>query len=302
MYVNQRTIALDRVGLTAAFLTASGWGVAGIFIQFLPNISALSIVATRLTLALVIFTPVLFFKKDNFVSHIITLSRPITWGLSSILFACYTLGTMSFQLAPVGEATLLMTTAPLFVILFKFLAREQTHRNEYLGALLAIVGIGLVVLPRLTLDNVVSDQRIAGDILALLVSILFAAYAIWFRSLSNNNNAPNSMSVTLGTFTLGCIMALFVAPYALFEYKNLINIEVIISFIGLGILSTAIPTLTYTVAAKRLPPLLTTGILLLEPVLAIAFAFLILKEIPSLWIAPGVLFILIGLILIGRGK
>lgn len=302
MYVNDRTSPLDKIGLTAAFLTASGWGVAGIFIQFLPSISASSIVATRLTLALAIFTPILFFKKDNFFAHIVSLRRPITWSLSAILFACYTLGTMSFQMAPVGEATLLMTTAPIFVILFKFFAREQTHRNEYLGALLAIVGIGLVVLPRLTIDNVVTDQRVIGDVLALLVSILFATYAIWFSSLNNNNNAPNSMSVTLGTFTLGCIMALLVAPHAFSEYNNLFNRKIIISFIGLGILSTAIPTLTYTVAAKRLPPLLTTGILLLEPVLAIVFAFLILKEIPSLWIAPGILFILVGLILIGRCK
>jgi len=302
MHPSQRTYLLDKMGLSAAIFTAIGWGIAGIFIQLMPNISLLSLVAARLTLALIVFTPVLFLKSNSFFSHITPLRQPITWGLSAILFACYTLGTLSFQLAPVGEATLLMTTAPLFVILFRFVAREHIHKNEYVGATLAFIGITIVMLPGLVVDSELTQQRIIGDIMALLVSILFATYAMWSRALHHKEVIPSTMSITLGTFILGFILALFVLPQDVSEHNGTFNHVLILSFIGLGIVSTAIPTITYNIAAKRLTPLMTSGILLFEPVLAIVFAFLILNEIPSIWIAPGVLFILIGLALIGRTK
>ena len=286
---------LDRTGIIGAILTAFGWGMAGVFIKLLPSLSALSIVAIRLALALVVTIPILLFQ-NNFYSHIRELRHLKVWILSLIMLACYTLGTIAFQIAPVAEVTLLMTTAPIFTILFQFVRGEKIRKTGYWGALIAFLGICFIIFPNLNIDSVISKEHLLGNFLALLVSVLLAIYAIWFRSLSQYNIAINSISIALGTFILGSLIFFPTTLQLLLAFSGSINIEYLIACLGLGLVSTAIPTLSYVVAAKRLPPLTTTSILLLEPILSIAFAFLILGAVPSVWIIPGTVFVAIGIL------
>ena len=72
----------------------------------------------------------------------------------------------------------------------------------------------------------------------------------------------------------------------------------ILFLFGIAILSTAIPTISYTITSQYLNPILTTSILLLQPFIAILFAFFFIQEIPDLLVIPGFIFILIGLFLI----
>jgi drug/metabolite transporter (DMT)-like permease len=65
--------------------------------------------------------------------------------------------------------------------------------------------------------------------------------------------------------------------------------------LGLGILSTALPFFCYTVAAQRLPIVLATSILLLEPMFAVLFASIALRESPSLWFGIGSILVFWGL-------
>jgi drug/metabolite transporter (DMT)-like permease len=285
----------DKTGIVGAILTALGWGMAGVFIKLLPNFSAFSIVAVRLALALVFIIPILLLQ-NNFFTQIRELRRLKVWLLSLMMLACYTFGTIAFQIAPVGEVTLLMTTAPIFTILFKFWRREKIRKTEYWGVSIAFFGICYIIFPSLNLDSVISKQHIFGNFLALLVSILLAIYAIWFRSLSQYDFAPNSISIALGTFIIGSLIFLPTTLKLFSTDTGLIDIRYLMASLGLGLVSTVIPTLCYAIAAQRLPPITTTSILLLEPILAVAFAFLILGTVPSIWIIPGTVFVGIGIL------
>lgn len=294
----EKLLLLDKTGIVGAILTALGWGMAGVFVKLLPDFSAFSIVAIRLALALVITIPILLFQNSLF-AQIKELRRLKVWLLSLIMLACYTFGTIAFQIAPVGEVTLLMTTAPIFAILYKIWRREKIKKTEYWGMLIAFLGICSITLPSLNIDSTISKQHIFGNCLALLVSILLAVYAIWFRFLSQHDFAPNSTSVALGTFILGSLIFLPITTLQLFlADSRLLDLKYLIASLGLGLVSTVIPTLGYAIAAKRLPPITTTSILLLEPILAIAFAFLILGVVPSVWIIPGIVFVGIGILFI----
>ena len=291
----EKLLLLDKTGIIGAILTTLGWGMAGVFIKLLPDFSAFSIVAIRLALALVITIPILLFQNSLF-AQIKELRRLKVWLLSLIMLACYTFGTIAFQIAPVGEVTLLMTTAPIFAILYKIWQREKIKKTEYWGVLIAFLGICSIILPSLNIDSTISRQHIFGNCLALLVSILLAVYAIWFRFLSQYENTPNSISVALGTFILGSLIFLPTTLQLLFADSGLLDRKYLMASLGLGLVSTVIPTLCYAIAAKRLPPITTTSILLLEPILAIAFAFLVLGVVPSVWIIPGIVFVGIGIL------
>lgn len=300
--VSTQSVSLDKLGVSAALLTATGWGLAGIFIQLIQGVPALSIVAIRLAIALVVLVPLLIFIKPDFINDLKALRNPTVWGLGIILFACYTLGTIAFQMAPVGEATLLMTTAPLFVIIYKLLVSQKVVNSELVGALLAVIGIIVIILPNLDFDATMTNQRIVGDMLSIAVSVLFALNAIWFCSLVAKDSAPSTVSVTIMTLAIGTVMFLLFIPDLVKISARFNESSVIVALLFLSLVSTAVPTISYAVAARRLPAIMTTGLLLFEPILAIIFAFFVLSEVPSIWLVPGLLLVLTGLYYMGRGN
>ena len=72
-------------------------------------------------------------------------------------------------------------------------------------------------------------------------------------------------------------------------------------FAALGAVSTAVPTVAFSVASRKLPAVLATTFALLTPVFAAAFAALVLGERPSPWLLPGGALVLGGVLLTSTG-
>ena len=146
-------------------------------------------------------------------------------------------------------------------------------------------------------------QRLLGDGLALLVALLMAYYAFRFRLLNQRDQAPDEKIVTLLTLALGSIVLWAVTAVVPNAIKTeVLDKQVLVAFAGLGIICTAIPTLGYAIASRRLAPILTTTVLMIEPIFAVVFAYLILKEVPSPLLVPGGLLVLGGLVFISKSK
>lgn len=285
----------------AALCATATWGMAGVFVRWLPGWSPFAVLAGRFLVATAAMLPILFLASN--VRHDFTrsLRTPLIWWLSLPAIGGYVLGTTAFQMAPVGEVTLLFTTSPLFIIAYKYVVRLHIKRSEGFGMLLATAGVSLIMLPQLSTDKAVSWQTMAGYLLALGAAGFLALYTFWLNTLTKQSIAPKSINVVFVTCLLGSVLSLLCA---IFFSKLSIGIKIheqaILVLLGLGILSTALPFLCYTVAAQCLPVVLTTAILLLEPMFAVLFASVALQEIPSLWFGIGSVLILWGLLLIAR--
>ena len=288
-----------QIGIFAAFITILGWSSAGIFINLLPNLDALLIVSIRLCLSLFFIVPILILLQKNLLKYLKELKSSITWILGIILLFCYLFGTLAFQMAPVGEVTILMTISPLFVILYNLLRKQIPEKRETIGVFIAVVGIIIMTYNQLILEQVNNSERLLGNFFAVIVSLLFTLYSIWNQSLSKKNKAPHSLSIALSTFIMGTVLLSVLIGKEVETISN-INFDnsTILFLFGIAILSTAIPTISYTIASQYLNPILTTSILLLQPFIAILFAFFFIQEIPDLLVIPGFIFILIGLFLI----
>lgn len=287
---------LNIQGLMAALATAATWGMVGIFVRWLPGWSPFAVLAGRFIVATVAMLPIFLISS---VRHELTrsLRTSQTWYLSLPAIGGYVFGTTAFQMAPVGEVTLLITTSPLFIIAFKYLVRLPIKRSEGIGMLLATAGISFIILPQLSTDVAASWQTMVGYLLALGAAGLLAVYAFFFNTLTQQGVAPKSINVVFLTCLLGGFLSLFCAVFSSkLSIGNEIDRQVILVFLTLGILSTALPSLFYTVAAKRLPVLLTTAILLLEPMFAVLFASVALQEIPSPWFGIGSVLVFGGLL------
>lgn len=281
----------------AALCATATWGMSGIFVRWLPGWSPFLVLTGRFLIAIAALLPILLLSPAVRSSLMRSLSTRLIWWLSLPAIGSYILGTAAFQMAPVGEVTLLFTTSPLFIVGYKALTHLPIKRSESAGMLLAAVGVSLLLLPKLSIKHVNDWQPIAGYILALGASGLVAHYTFWFNALAQQELAPKSIEVVFVTCLLGGILSLLCS--ILFS-KLSVGIEmsrqVILIVSGLGILSTAVPFVCYTVAAQRLPVLLSTALLMLEPVFAALFASMALQEIPSPWFGMGSLLICGGLL------
>lgn len=291
---------LNGQGLLAALCSAATWGMAGILVRWLPGWSPFAVLAGRFFVATAVMLPIFFLASNTRHDLTRSLRTPLIWWLSLPAIAGYVLGTTAFQMAPVGEVTLLFTTSPLFIIAYKCLVRSPIKRSEGFGTLLAMVGVSLIMLPQLFTDKAVSWQAVIGYLLALGAAGLVALYTLWFNRLAQQRIAPKSISIVFLTCLLGGILSLLCAVFSKASVGIGIDQQAILVLLGLGILSTALPFLCYTIAAQCLPIVLTTSILLLEPVFAAIFASIALREIPSIWFAIGSGFTFWGLLVIAR--
>ncbi len=290
----------DYQGIAIALFSTATWATAGIFIRQLPGWSPFAILAGRFLVGAIALSPVIFassIRSDLFRS----VQKPDIWLLSLPMIFGYLLGTTAFQLAPVGEATLLISTSPLFIVAYRLLAKIPIRRGEGLGTLLAIAGVWLMVLPLLVGDRALPVQTAIGYFFALSAAACLAIYILWFGALAQRGTTFRSINVVFVTcllgFTLSSIGLAFISnPIGLTDITQ----QSVLTLLGLGILSTATSTLFYTIAAQRLPALLTAAILLTEPAFAALFATIILQEIPSLWFYAGSGLVLGGLFAIAK--
>ena len=291
----------DPYGVGAGILTTIMWGLAGIFVRLLPPFSPFIVTAGRLLFALAIALPLVWMFRRDRVSFKGCLYNKHAWRLSLLLAGYYFLATTAFQLSSVAEVALLLSTSPLFVLMYRRLSGESIRFAEHAGAIMAVGGIGLVMLPSLDAGHGISPARLAGDGLSLLAAAFVGRYATLYRGLNADHAAPDPTGVGVMTFAVGGI-AVAIGAFITGAHMEtpLWDARVLLLFAGFGILSTALPTVSYAIASRRLPPLTTTTIALLMPLFATLFAFLILKEAPSPLLLPGSLLVLGGLVIILR--
>jgi drug/metabolite transporter (DMT)-like permease len=292
---------LDGRSLVTAIFATAVWAMVGIFVRWLPGWSPFAILTGRFFVATVVLLPLLLMTPGVREDLARSLRAAPIWQLSLPAIGSYLLGTTSYQMAPIGEVTLLFTTSPLFIIAYKYMSRLPVKQSEGWGMLLAMAGVSSIVLPQLSTDRAISLQTIAGYLLALGAAGLLALYTVLFNTFTDREIVPKPLNIVFVTFLLGGLLSL---PCAIF-FSNLsivtrLDRQEIFVLLGLGILATALPLLLYTIAARRLSILLITAILLLEPMFAVLFAAISLQEIPSLWFGIGSILVCGGLLSIAK--
>ena len=194
---------LDRGGIAIALLSTATWATAGIFIRWLPGWPPSAILAGRFLIAAIALLPIVL---SHNIRHELLLSArsPLIWLLSLPMIGGYLLGTTAFQLAPVGEVTLFISTSPLFVVAYKLITRIRIHKSEGTGTAIALLGIGLIALPEISTIGSTSWQTLTGYLLALSAAALLAAYVLGFNAATRKGIQISSTNVVFITCVLGC--------------------------------------------------------------------------------------------------
>lgn len=324
-----RTGGVDPVGLACALATALTWGLVGPLVRAIPALTPVELVAGRLAFALTAALPALAFAgARREVAH---ASRSRTaWALAALLTAYYLLAVAAFRAAPVADVALLLATAPLCALALRRIGGRRlgiarvprvgglgTAARERTGALVALAGVAVTLVPSLRAASGRGDAgRLVGDGLALLAAAASAAYALVFDAARRRaaesggrrtadaaasvgpRRAPAPLGVALLTFALGtAVLALRAGAFGVpLVHTERLDERGWALLAVLGVLSTAVPTLAFAAAARRLPPVLTSAAQLLVPVVAAVAAAVTLGERLSPWLVPGGALVAAGLL------
>ncbi|SDK97769.1 Threonine/homoserine efflux transporter RhtA [Catalinimonas alkaloidigena] len=296
------TASHHRVGLLFALATAVTWGLTGVWVKLLPGVSLLGVVTGRLFVALLVMLPLwLWQRRQSFYPQHANLR--LTWGLSLMMVFYYGLAVVAFQAAPVAEATLLINSSPLFAVAYQLLRGVPTSRNEKVGVTLAMIGVGVIVLPELAKANGGGQSRLIGDACALASAGVMAAYSILYRRGAERGEDPAPTAVATGTFAAGApLLGMWLAQNPEEVARVSSQGHLLAALLTLGVISTVVPTFSYSAASRRLPVVLTTTTRLMTPVFAAIFALVVLGEVPSVWLVPGGFLVLGGLYLTTRRR
>ncbi len=278
--------AAPPVGVGGILLAAALWALVGLITKRLyaiAPISPLDVGALRLLLA----APALLALSAALERPSWRIPRRDWW-----IFGLYGLATAAYQLCflaaltstTVTAATLLLTTAPIFVALLAaiFLGERPTAGRAALLAV-AVAGAGMVVLGSGDAAGGapgflgLHPAALRGDALALGAALAYASYYLFSSVLGGRYGGAQVMGVAIG---VGACLLLPVAVVTgrLLPTALTLTAEgwTLILLVALG--STALAYAIYGWAMRRTPATLASVAALVEPAIAAGLAWRFLGE------------------------
>jgi len=208
------------------------------------------------------------------------------WLLLLILF--YTgmviCAISSFRLTTATLVIAMQYTAPIWLFLFNWLLKKKPERGRIPVMLLIIAAVLIFLLER------VPAATGRGNLIALNIGITFAGISVCLKKVRNDNPLGVVAVMNLGG-------ALIILPIALLLPGVSIHVNAAdwpyILFLAVFQLSGGY--FFYLLGIQKVTPQKGTLLCVWEVVLATVWAFLVVREIPSLHVAAGTALLLAAL-------
>jgi drug/metabolite transporter (DMT)-like permease len=202
----------------------------------------------------------------------------------------------SIQLTSVANSTLLANLASIFVTLAAWIFLRQKPTGLFLAGLAAAL-IGVAMLVKTSLEF--SATGLVGDALGVVTAMFYAGYILAVKSLRDRGETALRLMAITSSLTALILFPVALAsgeqmlPSSLYSWTILLGLALISHAAGQGLIAYAL---------AHLPATFSSVGLLLQPVIAGAFAWILLGEpLVALQIAGGVV-VLIGIYLARRGS
>ncbi len=269
-----RHLAANKISSKAFLLLLLGGCIVGMgpILAKVINAPAIAIVLYRMMLPI----PVLFLlnqfraKENNPAVSKYSVRKIILMGLIGLLFSLDLITFyISLKYTSVASATLLSNLSPVFIVVGAIIAK-RTLSKEIIWPILSMLGLALLC----GLQNHVGNNELLGNMIALLAAVFFTGYILLVNKLGSEYNSIDIMlwSSAGGSLFLISICWLFHINLLIGNVTDLIYLFLMAwgtQLIGQTILTAAI---------SNFPPMLSSIGILIDPVAAAIFAWLLLGE------------------------
>lgn len=266
---------MKKVAVLLVVIAGTLWGMIGYFVRELQSqgLSSMQIVSIRMTVSAVVFSLfALIFKRDLFNIKLKDLWCFLGTGVLSVatFSFCY---FKAIEYSSLSQASVLLYTAPIFVMLFSIvLFKEKFTLRKGFSLLLAFMGCVFVT----GILGSGAPFNMVATIFGLLSGLCYALYSIFSRLALDRNYNP--LTITLYTFIFSAIASLCVIdvkPVIDVMCKDAGNFSFCVLF---AILSSVLPYVTYTLGLRYLAPSTASIIASIEPVVATITGAVVFKE------------------------
>jgi drug/metabolite transporter (DMT)-like permease len=286
------------IGSSALVLVTLLWGATFVIVkESLNSASPMLFIASRFTIASIIFIPFFIYKKVKL--NAAAVKAGLILGVFLFLgFATQTVGLKYTTAIKSGFIT--GSAVVLIPILQTIIKRKLPSKYNLIGVVLVFVGILFLSSGGdsiITFMAKLGGSFNFGDFLTFLCALFFAAYIIYLESNSSQHDFMNLLSVQLiVTALLGFSASLIFSVSGIEEAKIVFSPYLIFGLIYTSLFATLITTALHTKYQKYVSPTKTGIIFSLEPIFAAVFAFFLLNEIITNFGFIGSVLILTGLI------
>ena len=290
-----------KLALTEGIIAGVLFGTAAIFIRFMPNLDTLSIVFWRLVIACLALVAVLALFKKSFSFDLVRKNLIGLLVLSLFLGLHFTLFVSAVKDTTILNATVLVNTTPIFsMVVSVLLLRLRPSRFSTAGMIISFVGVCIIAYAEtVTAKGTNFSPSLKGDFEAILAALVESFYLIYGKRIRSQMSILSIMlpiylfaAIIVGAFGVAASQTLAL-PYAA---------AIILSLLGLGILSTAIAHTLYFSSLSNLKSFETATMALLEPVGATILGIIFFHEIPAYLFILGAALVLFGVLFIVKQK
>lgn len=204
----------------------------------------------------------------------------------------------SLQLTSIASSVLLVSTTPIFTALAaRYLFGDRLRTPMWAGIGLTLAGTALIALAG---GGEAGEATLAGDALALLGAITVAGYTLAGEVSRRQLGIVEYAVITYGSAALLLLPVCLAAGIPLWGYPPMTWASLAGIVLGPQLLGHT--TLNYVL--KNLDSTTVSVAVMAEPPIAIALAFVLFAETPSLLVYPAGAAILAGILLVSidRGR
>ncbi|TCZ75399.1 DMT family transporter [Paenibacillus albiflavus] len=267
--------------LLVAIIWGSGFVASAVSLE---SLSPYQVMAIRFLIAALLMSAI-FMKYFKALKRS-TIGAGVVLGV--ILFLAFTLQTVGLQYTTPSKNAFLTAVNVVIVPFIGFvLYRRKLDKYGLIGALLAVIGVGILSLQFNFSLNI-------GDVLTILCAVCFA-FHIFFTSEFVKRHHP--VEITIIQMIVAFLLSLLVVVLR-GEPVLPVNMDSkgIMAAVYLGIFSTTIAFLLQTIAQKYTSETKAAIILSTEALFGTLFSIIILSEVLTLRMVIGSILILVAII------
>ena len=276
-------------GLIALFVGAALLGASAIFVRISETSPSLTAFYRAFLALPFLFIWVLRSKHDQPIKNYLSKDNLVILFLAGVFFGSdMAIWNWAISFTSVAHATLMANTAPIFVALVSFFFLRQKIESSFFRALiLTFSGVSIVILAGSGSDS----TRLLGDSLGLIAAIFYAAYILVIKKLTDT--VPPAHTLFFATL----FTAVFLFPIGLLESESFFpsSQKGWIILLAYAVISQALAQGLITFGISRLSAHLSSLILLIQPVAAAIYGWLLLSESINLWQGLGGAVVLFGI-------
>ncbi len=219
-----------------------------------------------------------------------------TIGLSTLAGVFFAVDLITFHYAVgwigAGLGTVMGNLQVLIVGLAAWALFGERLRREVVIAL-PIMLAGVVLISGIVGSGAYGSNPQLGVLIGLVTAAAYSGYLLVIRRASPDNRPAGP--VAIATAVTGLLAMLF--GVAVGDLDLAPGLPALACLLALGVLSQSVGYLFIQVSLPRLPAVITSVLLLVQPVATMALGAILLAELPSPWQLAGVALVLGGMAL-----